>query len=205
MTERGDAEPELLDSEGDLARPAPMTAMRGTNFVAGLRWLRERGLDARYLDALTPEMRAAVVAAGATDWVPMHVVLAHYVAFDSLGLTAEQRYDLGASASRSINGVVLTTIARLAGRTGLSPLVPLARAAKIFARNYQGGAVGVFRTGTSEARFDVRGTPLASSACHRDSLVGALVDGARPFATDPKVHEIANERTRTSYVIRIRW
>lgn len=182
-----------------------MTGMRGTNFVAGRRWLREHGLDARYLDAMSAETRSSVLAAAASDWLPIDVALGHYAALDSLELSLDQRLDLGASASRSLNGVVLTTIARLAGRTGLSPLVPLSRAAKLFARNFRGGAVAAFRTAPNEARFEVRGAPIAVSACHRDNLVGALADGARPFASDVRVNELAQERTPSSYAIRLRW
>lgn len=205
MTRQGKDGRELLDVEGDLARPVTMSGMRGTNFIAGRRWLREQDLETRYLDAMRSDVRAAVLSAGATDWLSMDVALDHYAALDGLGLSREQRLDLGASASRSINGVVLTTIARLAGRTGLSPIVPLSRAAKLFARNFRDGAVAVVRTGPSEARFEVYGAPVAVSECHRDNLVGALADGARPFAADAKVAELVDERTSSSYVIRLRW
>jgi hypothetical protein len=196
---------ELLDSEGDLARPTLIDAMRGTNFLSGRRWLREQGLEARYLDALPPAVREAVLAADASAWIPMHIVLPHYVALDSLELTFEQRVELGASVSRNINGVVLTTIARLAGRAGLTPLTPLARAAKLFARNYRGGAAAVYRTGMSEARFEVHGAPMAPSTCHRDNVLAAFLDGARPFARDVRVTEIAAMRSATSYALRVRW
>lgn len=194
----------LLDSVGDLDAPAPIDAMRGTNFVAGLRWLREHGHDARYFEGLTPAARSMLVAPDASAWVPLDIALIHYRALDALGLTFEERIELGASASRQLNGVVLSTIARLAGSAGLSPLVPLSRAAKLFARNFRGGAVGVFQTAPTEARFEVRGAPMAVSACHRDNLCGALLDGARPFARDPKVTELPGT-TATSYAFRMRW
>jgi hypothetical protein len=196
---------QLLDSEGDLAHPSTMDGMRGTNFIAGRRWLRDHGLEARYLDALPSSTREAVLAAEASAWVPMSITLPHYVALDALALSFELRLEMGASISRSINGVVLTTIARLAGSAGLSPLTPLSRAAKLFARNFRGGAVGVFQTAPTEARFEVHGAPVAVSACHRDNLLGALLDGARPFAADVRVTELTTRRTPTSYAFRMRW
>jgi hypothetical protein len=196
---------ELLDSEGDLDKPSLMDAMRGTNFVAGRRWLREQGLEPRYLESLTSPVREAVQVVEASAWVPMSIVLPHYESLDALALTFEQRIEFGASVSQHINGVVLTTIARLAGRAGLTPLTPLSRAAKLFARNYRGGAIGVYRTAPHEARVEILGAPMAVSACHRDNILGAFVDGARAFADDVRVTEIATKRTATSYALRIRW
>ena len=195
----------LLDSEGDLGSPTLMDAMRGTNFVAGWRWLREQGLEARYLSAFSDRDRASVRAVQATEWVPMALVMAHYAALDALELDANQMIEFGASVSRNINGVVLSTIASLAGRVGLSPLVPLKRAAKIFARNFRGGAVGIYQTGTNEARVDVLGAPMATSATHRGTIVGGFLDGARPFASSVRANEMSGQRTATSYAIRLRW
>ena len=195
----------LLDSEGDLSRPSTIDGMRGTNFIMGIRWIREQGLERRYLDALSPSLRAVVLAADASAWLPMSVALPHYEALDALALPFEQRVAFGASVSRSVNGVVLATIARLAGKVGLSPLVPLARSAKLFARNFRGGAVGVYQTAPTEARFEVHGAPMAVSACHRDNLLGAVQDGTLPFAAGVQVNEIVPRRTPTSYAFRIRW
>jgi hypothetical protein len=195
----------LLDSEGNLDNPSEMDAMRGTNFVGGLRWLREQGLEARYLASLPTDLHEAVLLAEASAWVPMPVVLAHYEALDALDLSFERRIEFGAAVSRTINGVVLTTIARLAGSAGLSPLTPLSRAAKLFARNYRGGAVAVYQTAPTEARFEVQGAPMASSPCHRDNILGALIDGSRPFADDVRVTEIVPKRTARSYAFRLRW
>lgn len=196
---------ELLDSEGDLANPSQIDAMRGTNFLAGRRWLREQGLERRYLQSLSPAIREAILVVEASAWVPMDVVLPHYVALDALELTFDQRVEFGANVSRSINGVVLTTIARLAGRVGLTPLTPLSRAAKLFARNYRGGAAAVYKTAPTEARFEVHGAPMAVSTCHRDNVLGAFLDGARPFASDVRVTEILARRTADTYALRIRW
>lgn len=195
----------LLDSEGDLARPVAVDAMRGTNVVVGLGWLRERALEERYLVALGQEMRNAILSVGAMDWVPLPIVEAHYAGLDSLGLSFDDRLELGASASRHVNGVVLRTIIQLAGKLGVSPFTPLARAAKLFARNFRGGAVAAYKVGPTEARFEVLANSLAASACHRDNLQGALLDGTRPFASDVRVTEIVAKRSRSSYAFRIKW
>jgi hypothetical protein len=196
---------ELIDFEGNLRDPSLCDAMRGTNFIVGRRWLGDHGLEQMYLDALAPPVREHVLGAVASEWVPMDIVLAHYVSLDALPLSHEQRIELGASVSRTINGVVLATIARLAGTMGLSPFVPLARAAKLFARNYRGGAVAVYKVGPNEARFEVLGAPMAISSCHRENVEGALFDGARPFAAHLRVTEIASRRTSLSYAYRLRW
>lgn len=196
---------EILDSAGSLAAPSTCDAMRGSNIVVGRRWLRERQLEHAYLAALGDRDRDAVVAVGAADWVPLSLVMAHYDALDALPIGHEERVDFGGAVSRTINGIVLTTVARLAGRAGLSPFVPLSRAASIFARNYRGGAVGVYRTGPTEARFEVLGAPMATSITHRETVEGALLDGGRPFSSLLAVTEILGRRTASSYAFRLRW
>lgn len=196
---------ELLDSEGDLAAPRVADAMRGTILVSTWRWLRERGHEARYQAALPPGSRDAILAATAIDWVPMESALAHYDAIESMGLGHEATIDLGADVSRAINGVFLTTVARLAGSLGATPITPLSRASKIYARNFRGGAVAMYRVAETETRLDVRGVPMARSKVHRDTIEGSLLDGCRPFAAGTKVSEIVSMRSDTTYGFRIRW
>ncbi len=196
---------ELIDSAGDLAAPRTMDAMRGTNFVAGRRWLRDHALEERYLDAMTADVRHAITMLDAADWAPMSVVMPHYAALDALGMSHEARLALGGWVSGHINGVVLSTIARLAGGVGLSPFVPLSRAAKLFARNFRHGAVGVYKIGAAEARMEVLGCPMAASISHREHVVGALAHGAEPFASHVQVIELSAARTASSYAIRVKW
>lgn len=196
---------ELLDSAGDLKAPRAMDAMRGTNFIAGRRWLRDHDLELRYLSALPAAARSAIELMDAADWAPMEVVIVHYAALDSLETTYEERLALGGWVSGHINGVVLSTVARLAGSVGLSPFVPLSRAAKLFARNFRHGAAAAYKVGPTEARFEVHGCPMASSVSHRDHLLGALLHGAKPFAADVHVSELSARRTATSYALRLKW
>lgn len=196
---------ELIDSEGDLRAPREADAMRGTILVSTFRWLRERDLEDKYRAALEPETRDALYETSATEWVPMSRALAHYDALDAMSLPHELCVTLGGDVSHAINGVFLNTVARLAGNLGATPFTPLARAAKVYARNFRGGAIGVFRVAETEARFEVRGAPMARSRVHRDTIEGSLLDGIRPFAAGAKVSEIVNARSPTSYAYRARW
>jgi hypothetical protein len=196
---------DVLDSEGNLEAPTTMDAMRGSILIVAIKWLRAQGLEKAYLAALPAHARQVLLAADVSMWIPMDITLIHYAALDGLGLTLEQRIEYGASVSRSVNGVVLSTVARLAGSVGLSPFTPLSRSAKLFARGYRGGAVAAIKTGPSEARFEVLGCPIAQSACFRDNIAGALLDGSRPFAPHVTVSEILARRTPTSYAFRVRW
>ncbi len=79
--------------------------------------------------------------------------------------------------ARSLNGVLLNTLAKLAGTVGASPVASLSRASKMFAPAYRGGATRVARVAEAEAWFEIRETPLAPFVSHRDSIVGAVRDG----------------------------
>lgn len=205
LEEEGCLSNDVLDSEGNLDAPSMMDAMRGSILIVALKWLRAQRLEEAYLAALPAHAKQTLLAADVTTWIPMDVTLIHYAVLDSLGLSLEQRIEYGASVSRSVNGVILSTVARLAGSVGLSPFTPLGRSAKLFARGYRGGAVAAIKTGPSEARFEVLGCPIAHSACFRDNIAGALLDGSRPFAAHVVVSEITARRTSTSYAFRIRW
>jgi hypothetical protein len=196
---------ELIDSEGDLRAPRDVDAMRGTILVSTFRWLRERDLETRYREALDPAARPVLLETAAADWVPIALGLAHYDALDSLALSHDVCIALGADVSHTINGVFLNTVARLAGTLGATPFTPLARAAKVYARNFRGGAIAVSRVADTEARFEVRGAPMARSRVHRDTIEGSLLDGCLPFAANAKVSEIIASRSPTSYAYRIRW
>ncbi|MFO0554148.1 MAG: hypothetical protein U0271_37555 [Polyangiaceae bacterium] len=204
-SETGLTKPVLLDSSGDITSPSIMDAMKGTNFIAGLRWLRGEGLDEAYLDGLTPSVRATITSIAAGDWIPLETCLVHYAALDALALSFERRIGFGADVSRFLNGLVLGTIARLAGKVGVSPLMPLSRAAGMFARSFRGGAIATYQLGPRSAMFEVQGCKFAVSPCHRDNVHGALIDGARPFAEEVRVVEITSKRTPTSYAFRFDW
>jgi hypothetical protein len=196
---------ELLDAEGDLRAPREVDAMRGTIIVSTFRWLRERDLEQRYREALEPSARTTLFEASAMDWIPMSFGLAHYAALDAMSLSHELCIALGGDVSHAINGAFLNTVARLAGNLGASPFTPLARAAKVYARNFRGGAIAVFRVAPNEARFEVRGAPMARSRVHCDTIEGSLLDGCAPFASTAKVSEITASKSPTSYAYRIRW
>ncbi len=196
---------ELIDSEGDLASPRAVDAMRGALLLMTNRWIADHGDGARYRERLSPAARDAFAHATASEWIALVHVIEHYRSLDQLELSDDVIRGLGAVVSDSVNGIFVKTVARLAGTAGASPMLALGRSAKIFARSYRGGAAAAYRTGEREVRFEGYGIPFASSRFHRAAMEGAMRGGLVPFARTVRVTEIAGRRTESSYAFRISW
>lgn len=196
---------ELLDSEGNASSPSAVEGLRGAVLRTTIRWLIDHHYGDRYHAALLPKLRERFEHVVASDWVALDEVHAHYGAVESLNLSDDAVRGMGGDVSDTVNGIVLGTIARLAGSAGASPLLPLGRGAKLFARSFRGGATAIHRTGAREARFETFGQPFASVRIHRLTVEGAFVRGLTPFASTVRVSEIAARRTERSYALRIFW
>ncbi|MCB9622210.1 MAG: hypothetical protein H6723_02615 [Sandaracinus sp.] len=168
-----------------------MSAVRGMVFVSGRAWMRERGLDARYEANLDASVRPRLHTLTALEWIPLDEALVAYAACDALGLDEHAQRSLGATVSAANNGVVLETIARLAGGFGVTPWAPLKSAHKVWLRSNQGGAVAVYRLDERHARIEVWQTPLCESAFFRTSLCGAMEHGLRLFRRSARVVEMS--------------
>jgi hypothetical protein len=174
-------------------------------FAATRSWLKARSLEDDYLRRLPDDTRKAIVDSVASQWVPLEHAVAHYRTLEAMSLSHDTCVKLGGEVSRSINGIVLGTLGRLAGGLGASPTIPLGRSAKLFARNFRGGVVRVHRVADTEVRFEVSHCPLATSSAHRDTVEGSLLDNVQAFASSVRVREMTERRTPTSYAFRIRW
>src|SRR5271169_6286867 len=78
-------------------RAVPVKAVRSTLVTSGLAILRERQLFDRYLAALPPTRRAAIPGLTAGVWLPTDFMLAHYAAWDSLGLSTDDVRGIGSA------------------------------------------------------------------------------------------------------------
>ncbi|CAN5159776.1 hypothetical protein BH09MYX1_BH09MYX1_07080 [soil metagenome] len=196
---------ELIDSEGNLASPGTVDAVRGSVVLITIRWIQEHGSGERYRARLPEATRNVFDHAVASDWLSVPHVTEHYRAIESLEMADDRVRLMGGDVSDSVNGVVVKTIARLAGKAGASPSLPLSRSAKLFARSFRGGAAAAYAVSPREVRFEVHGSPFAVWRVHRLTLEGALLHGLLPFARTVRVNEIPPRRTPSSYALRIVW
>lgn len=182
-----------------------LDAVRGFVFTSGSKWLADRGLLERHRALLPRAVQERVAAYTASEWVPLEDALALYAACDALRLSTEEQLDLGRSVSRANNGLVMTTIAKLAGGMGVSPWVALRNIDRVWQRNNRGGAVAVYKLGERAARLEFWQVPLAVSPFFVTSMRGAVAVGLEGFSKRVAVTEAPELLTPDSFALRLAW
>lgn len=198
-------EERIAGFEGARAHAPRMSHVRSTWLLSSVLTLREHGHHARYVDALAPLHRDAILGMVAGSWVPVEVFAAHYDACDRLGLPEREQVEMGASVTRRLHGVVMSFGIRVVREAGVTPWAPLERTPALFQRVARGGAAAVYRMGPKEARVELLGYPVARSAYARLAMrgcLGAIVGlvAARAFVSD--VVSLCKEQ---SLAYRVQW
>ncbi len=182
-----------------------VTAVRGFVFLSGQKWMAEHGLLERHQALLSPSLRARASAATATDWVPLDDALAIYAACDALELSIDEQIELGRTVSRANNGIVIRTMANLAGRMGVSPWAALRSVDRLWLRNNRGGGVAVYKVSERVARLEFWQVPLARSPFFVTSMRGAIAVGLEDFCERILVTDLPGLLTPESFALRLVW
>jgi hypothetical protein len=183
----------------------PVDAVRAFVFLAGLRWMREHGYEERCNRLLEVRFHDMANTVAASDWVPLADALSIYTALDEMMLTFAEQIDIGRYVAMANNGVIVSTVARLAGKLGLSPWAILGRLHGVWLRNNRGGAVAVYRVDDRSARIEFWGVPFATSDFFRTSLCGSMAAGLEPFAEHVRVVEMPEHRDHDAFALRASW
>jgi hypothetical protein len=194
------AEEPLFDPPRNVGQ---VSAVRGTLLLIDWRWLREHELFDAYADALGPSR--SLLQAGAADWVPWPLGMAHWEAIDNLELPHEQLIAMGTFMGEHAHNIVLATLVRLAGKLGMSPWPALSQCHKLWTRSWRGGAMTAYRTGLHSARVEILEATVVRTRSFRTGVAGTIVAGIAPFCQRPVVVEEASARTATSISLRVGW
>jgi len=181
----------------------PMVAVRGSVLVLDWRWLREVGYFEKYEAALGAARGLLDITA--TEWVPFPHGMAHWQALDALGLSPALERDTGKFVGKHLHNVVLNTLIRLAGKLGVTPWAALMQCHKLWMRSWQGGGMAVYRTGERSARLEILNAEVVQSRAFRNGLAGAVEAGVEAFCQKASILEKPDERTATSFVLRVSW
>jgi hypothetical protein len=190
-----------------LPNPQELTAVsqiRGTLLVASRDQIAASGLFAQYEGFLSAEARRELDAVVPASWLPLALAQHHYDAVDRLGMTDAEILALTSAAARQIQGVLLTTMSRMARSSGISvwSIVPLV--GKVWDRLFVGGAMGIAREGPKDAVVVLAGNSLIRSRYHRlgfgQHLANAVrfVAGKRAYA---KPRHVDLDAVRAEYLV----
>jgi hypothetical protein len=182
-----------------------LDAVRAFVFLSGQKWMAEHGLVERHQALLPETLRGRIGTLTATEWVPLSEALAVYAACDALQLSLDQQIELGRAVSRANNGIVIRTMANLAGRLGITPWIALRSVDRVWQRNNRGGGVAVYKLGERVARLEFWQVPLAQSPFFVTSMRGAIAVGLEDFCERIVVTEIPELHTADSFALRLVW
>jgi hypothetical protein len=180
----------LVDFPSPRAALLPCTSVRSTLTGSSILALRERGHFEKWKALVDPAARETLLFTPAGVWLPVATAMAHYDACERLGLSQDDVLGMGNAVARLTQQSVLSLALRLANESGTTPWTTLAYCPRLWARLYQGSAVGIWKVGPKDAELHVLGNPLAKFAYWRTALGGIVHSLVSPFAGKAYVREV---------------
>lgn len=178
---------------------------RSTLLQSGIATLRGAGLYEAYVAAVAREVRQEIEQAVAGMWIPIETALAHYLACDRLGLSAESGATLGRSTFDKSKGLLLGTAVALARGAGVSPLTLAPHLQRFWLRGFDGGGLQAAQVGPKEMRVDIVASPILRSSYFRAALRGLATALFELVSKKVYVHVDAGQAPDTAIVLRVQW
>src|SRR5580704_17776294 len=130
--------------------PRPMVRVRSTVVTSGIAALRERGHFDAYAAALEPKTRDILVTTIAGVWLPIDLVMTHYRACESLGLSHDECFAIGSAVGSRMHDNVLHLVRPLATSAGVTPWMAAARYEAFWTRLFDGGGFRITKVGPKD-------------------------------------------------------
>jgi hypothetical protein len=187
------------------ARVTPIRHVRSTLLMGTMTALKGAGYFDTWTQALPPAHRDVLLRAVAGTWIPTDTAMAHYVACDSLNLSADVEAQLGGATFDRVRGTLLGTMVRMANGAGVTPWTLLSQIQRFWDRAYDGAGIQVLRLGPKDAQVDIAQCPFADTHYHRNALRGVfravlLLFCRQAYVLEPKAH-----RAPGTYRLRAQW
>ncbi len=181
-----------------------MRAVRSTLICFGLQELRARNRIDDYRQALPGWAHEAIFQAVAGVWLPIELVMAHFGACESLGMSPQECFDIGGASGRRLSASSLGALARMATQVGASPSMVLAIYQRLWARVFDGGVVEITHVGPKEAIIAYRDVPFARFDYGQHALRGANDSAFRLVAKTVYLRALPGN-TDDSLALRLSW
>ncbi len=187
-------------------QPIPrMRHQRSTLLQSGIASLRAAGLYEAYVAAAPREVREEIEQAVAGMWIPIETAIAHYLAYDRLGLSAESAAKLGRATFDRSKGLLLGAAIGLARGAGVTPWTLAPHLQRFWLRGFDGGGTQVMQLGPKEMRIDVVASPVLQSAYFRSALRGLTTALFELVSQKVYVHADPTPGPETAIVLRVQW
>jgi hypothetical protein len=184
---------------------APLRHMRSTLIHGGIRSLREAGLYDAYTALVPAPVREEIETAVAGMWIPAQTAVAHYVACDGLGLSAESATQIGRGTFTHTKGLLLGAAVGLARGAGVTPWAFVPHLQRFWLRGCDGGAVQAVKHGPKEVRLDVIACPMLKSQYFRGAMRGLVTSIFELASSKVYIQEQAGGAPETTIALRVQW
>jgi hypothetical protein len=184
---------------------APVRHVRSTLLHGGLASLKAGGHYDAYVAAAPIAVREEIESAVAGMWIPVQTAVAHYLACDAMGLSAESAAQLGRGTFDRTKGLLLGTAIGVARTMGVTPMSYAPHLQRFWLRGLDGGGLQAVKTGPKELRIDVVGCPLLRSTYFRAGLRGLTTSLFELVSRKVYVQEVPGGGPETAIALRAQW
>jgi hypothetical protein len=174
--------------------------------VSSRQQVRALGWLDRYEALLASDMRDQLARVTSSSWSAVELAKAHFAAIDGLAISDADVLSMTSSVAEKIHGVFLSTVSRAIRASGLTPWSIVPACAKIWPRFFQGGAIGVYKEGSKDARVVVTGNPLVAYRYHRIGWGAHLATTVRKVVA-PRVYTRVRhlDESRGRFEVLVQW
>jgi hypothetical protein len=185
------------------AHPRPLARVRSTIVTSALTALRERGHFERYLGAIDAKSREILLTTIAGTWLPVDLVMRHYMACESLGLPYDECFAMGNAVGARMHESVLHLVRGLASGAGVTVWTAAARYESFWTRLFDGGGFRIVKAGPKDGVMELFQLPIAQFAYFRAAFCGVSQVGISFFTTKAYVRVIGT--TKDGFSVRSSW
>jgi hypothetical protein len=183
----------------------PVLLVRSTLLTASLQTVREMGWEERYFEALPQARHAEMRELAAGIWVPIELGIAHYMACDAMGLSADEMKAIGKAVSLRTQKTFVGTLGSIAAGAGANPWHLYRHGHRIWARIFDGGDHAGYKVGPKDIDVICMGCPLLRIRYFRTSMCAYYAALAGVVATGVHSHELPEYRGGETIGMRISW
>jgi hypothetical protein len=139
--------------------------------------------------------------------VSAHDALAHYQAYDALGLSESEQIAIGKDVSRRVHETFLSLIVKAARGVGVTSWILLPRGNNMNSRLCRGGGVRIFKLGPKSVRIELARLPQLAIPYVRNGLVGLYAAAVELLAENVTARVVKSESFEPTHlmVLRIDW
>lgn len=195
----------FLAFRSDPRTAQPITQVRSTILVAGMKRLRETSHYDAFLAELPTATRGEMMTLAGGRWIDPQLAHAYYGALDALNLSHRQILELTTGVASRLKDSFLSLALQASREVGITPWSALSQTHAFIDRVMVGSDIEVAKLGPKDARLVWVGNPFARHRYFRLGILGSLPALLGAFCQRAFVREIPQLHGETTLAYRAAW